>query len=193
MSISRRIQCTIICCLAIIITLEGAATSNTNHCPLECFHGGACFHDSDNSYFFCECPTGYTGVHCEAPVVLCSNGDRCLNNGECKDKGGCSCVSGFGGEFCQEYEGPCDPKEPEKFATAECSKKTGPSGAVIFLAVAGSIGGAALMYFVGRYLGRRSSMQDKSFASSTVTDTKDPSVPTGGEGGLRVSSKNNVP
>ena len=177
LAISSIIICFGVTLIAVTTAQSDTAISNTNHCPLECFNGGVCFHDRKYASFYCECSkttsSGYTGVHCEAPVVVCSSGDRCLNNGECKDTGGCKCIDGFGGEFCEDYTGPCDPTESDKYITAECARKakSGPSGGAIFLIVAASFGSAVLVFFVGRHLGRRSSMEDKSFASRN-----DPSV-----------------
>src|SRR6267154_1017735 len=54
-----------------------------------CENGGVCIDGS------CNCPTGYSGVHCELTCI----GMNCKNGGACID-GKCICASRFEGGDC---------------------------------------------------------------------------------------------
>ncbi|CAG5117131.1 unnamed protein product [Candidula unifasciata] len=65
-----------------------------------CQNGGTCLHDAFFNYT-CNCPSGFTGTHCEVP--LCHH-NFCLHGGSCQIAEGtryCLCPEQFTGPRCQ--------------------------------------------------------------------------------------------
>ena len=50
--------------------------------------------------FACFCTDGWTGFNCESPVNSGCRNSSCLNGGFCSSTG-CTCVHGYGGNYCQ--------------------------------------------------------------------------------------------
>ena len=107
----------------------------------DCSDVGTCTHSDEADGVFCECPSGYTGPHCEGcdsgfhrdalwhcvPDRLCADQPEnpCGNHGDCKDDYGviaCSCADGYQGARCnlcaEDYvksaKGLCNRKAVEK-------------------------------------------------------------------------------
>lgn len=70
----------------------------------------------------CECPEGYSGVHCEVVDLCVTQGVECQNGGTCID-GNCECPEGYLGDNCEiedlcitqaiecQYDGFCEEGE----------------------------------------------------------------------------------
>ena len=68
-------------------------------CDLSCENGGT---PDLVDCSACNCPTGYTGTHCEEDIDECSIAETCAN-GDCTNTLGsytCDCFSGFTSESC---------------------------------------------------------------------------------------------
>lgn len=176
----------LVCCFVLFLEARADSTtdtSGTEHCPLECFHGGTCVHDYETAQFYCKCPNtdfqgGYTGIRCQTPFETCSDGSRCFNDGTCKSNGKCDCIAGFAGRTCDEYVGPCDPDEPADLLTEECRKshKKFTNGQVFMIVAATFVGAGSIFFFGGRYCGKRSSRQDKSWHERDNSSHKMPAI-----------------
>uniref|UniRef100_A0A7S1FT13 EGF-like domain-containing protein n=1 Tax=Corethron hystrix TaxID=216773 RepID=A0A7S1FT13_9STRA len=104
--------------------------NETYHCPLDCFHSGQCKSHSMVDQFYCDCPLndsgGFQGLHCEIPFSTCTDDGkrhwRCLNYGTCNIRmARCDCPLEFRGDFCEIYNGPCNPDHGELLVGTDCS------------------------------------------------------------------------
>ncbi|XP_032211338.1 sushi, nidogen and EGF-like domain-containing protein 1 isoform X6 [Mustela erminea] len=80
----------------------------TDECQAQpCRNGGSC-RDLPGA-FVCQCPAGFTGVHCETEVDGCHS-SPCQHGGRCENGGGaylCVCPEGFFGYHCETVSDPC--------------------------------------------------------------------------------------
>ncbi|XP_044922838.1 sushi, nidogen and EGF-like domain-containing protein 1 isoform X7 [Mustela putorius furo] len=80
----------------------------TDECQAQpCRNGGSC-RDLPGA-FVCQCPAGFTGVHCETEVDGCHS-SPCQHGGRCENSGGaylCVCPEGFFGYHCETVSDPC--------------------------------------------------------------------------------------
>ncbi|XP_064443469.1 sushi, nidogen and EGF-like domain-containing protein 1 isoform X10 [Mirounga angustirostris] len=80
----------------------------TDECQAQpCHNGGSC-RDLLGA-FVCQCPAGFTGVHCETEVDGCHS-SPCQHGGRCENDGGaylCVCPEGFFGYHCETVSDPC--------------------------------------------------------------------------------------
>ncbi|XP_025786521.1 sushi, nidogen and EGF-like domain-containing protein 1 [Puma concolor] len=80
----------------------------TDECQMQpCRNGGSC-RDLPGA-FVCQCPAGFTGVHCETEVDACDS-SPCQHGGRCENGGGaylCVCPEGFFGYHCETVSDPC--------------------------------------------------------------------------------------
>ncbi|XP_045651830.1 sushi, nidogen and EGF-like domain-containing protein 1 isoform X1 [Ursus americanus] len=80
----------------------------TDECQAQpCRNGGSC-RDLPGA-FVCQCPAGFTGVHCETEVDACHS-SPCQHGGRCENGGGaylCVCPEGFFGYHCETVSDPC--------------------------------------------------------------------------------------
>ncbi|XP_059352322.1 protein eyes shut-like [Daphnia carinata] len=77
--------------------------------PPTCRHGGRCVEGPGLAYY-CLCPEGWTGKHCETDVDECCS-NPCKNGGRCIDLIGsydCACSHGFTGRNCETALERCD-------------------------------------------------------------------------------------
>lgn len=85
---------------------------------------------ANDDYEHCQCPAGYTGVHCETQFTVCPSGNHmCFHGSACignEDK--CSCNeeddgSALGGLYCQ-YQATTNCGEDWCFNNGECEDGT---------------------------------------------------------------------
>uniref|UniRef100_A0A452RXW3 Sushi, nidogen and EGF like domains 1 n=1 Tax=Ursus americanus TaxID=9643 RepID=A0A452RXW3_URSAM len=83
-------------------------SAETDECQAQpCRNGGSC-RDLPGA-FVCQCPAGFTGVHCETEVDACHS-SPCQHGGRCENGGGaylCVCPEGFFGYHCETVSDPC--------------------------------------------------------------------------------------
>lgn len=73
-----------------------------------CWNGGTCTEDQRGDYS-CQCPLGYVGLNCEAPIGshVCETSNPCRNEANCveldNDDGNyrCECKPGWTGRHCE--------------------------------------------------------------------------------------------
>ncbi|XP_078662020.1 uncharacterized protein LOC144906010 [Branchiostoma floridae x Branchiostoma belcheri] len=99
-----------------------------------CQNNGTCLYSSwdGNTYPYCQCQQGFTGMVCETPfptscdVTSCQNGGTCTSMpcdgfpiGECPDESWCTCAAGFTGYTCEFLFGTCDVSSCQNGGTCE--------------------------------------------------------------------------
>ncbi|KAI9555102.1 hypothetical protein GHT06_017617 [Daphnia sinensis] len=87
------------------------ASSRDLFLPPTCRHGARCVEGPGLAYY-CLCPEGWTGKHCETDVDECCS-NPCKNGGLCIDLIGsyqCACPHGFTGRNCETALERCDDK-----------------------------------------------------------------------------------
>lgn len=100
---------------------------------LRCLHNGTCVDLVGG--FRCNCPPGYTGLHCEADINECRPGAcHAAHTRDClQDPGGhfrCLCHPGFTGPRCQTALSPCE-SQPCQHG-GQCHPSSGPGGGLTF-------------------------------------------------------------
>nr|CDJ97463.1 EGF and EGF calcium-binding and Notch region and Notch and Ankyrin domain containing protein [Haemonchus contortus] len=84
-------------------------------CGKECQNEGICISHDRNVTFSCQCPLGFTGVHCEQALdSICRRQSRCGDHGKCVLTGSleqyaCRCDDGWIGDHCDKRD-PCPPE-----------------------------------------------------------------------------------
>ena len=77
-----------------------------------CNNGGTCLTGT------CNCPNGFSGVHCEIEDLCIIQNVDCQNGGICND-GNCECPEGYIGLYCQNF----DPAQVQALLNAGISPK----------------------------------------------------------------------
>lgn len=87
----------------------GVSCQFFNACSIDpCGSNGDCMANINSviiNQYTCVCHPGYTGIHCDIPVIPVCVVDSCANGGTCSVTGEgtlvCACPSGFTGDACE--------------------------------------------------------------------------------------------
>mmetsp|Transcript_13872 Transcript_13872/g.20228 ORF Transcript_13872/g.20228 Transcript_13872/m.20228 type:complete len:197 (-) Transcript_13872:46-636(-) len=153
---------------------------HAENCTLECFHAGQCKQHALTGQNYCDCPSGFQGIHCEEPYITCSDNDsrswRCMNGGLCApDTLGCNCLPEFEGKFCDIYTGPCVQDDGVLLMGIEClpsrqEDKRSISVGIVVLGIILSFLIGGLSFYLGRIVERKSMQRNRTPMTSPAVE-----------------------